>query len=178
MFDTLDRDTETSVLDAVRSERAAADAAEARLLALACDWADLHPADSIDDAAVLIRGGDTALAIAGDGAPLVSEFAIAEYAAALRVPTRVGRDRIGLALELRHRLPRVWSRVMAGDLPAWRARRIAEQTMGLSFEAAAYVDQQIAAFAHRIGPAETERLVADATARFMPDLADELHRRA
>ena len=61
----------------------------------------------------------------------------------------------------------------SGDLEAWRARRIAEETFGLSKEAAAFVDAQVAPFAHRIGLAALERLIAEAIARFMPDQAAE-----
>jgi 5-methylcytosine-specific restriction endonuclease McrA len=63
--------------------------------------------------------------------------------------------------------------VQAGDLEAWRARRIAESTINLSAEAAAFVDAQVAPFAHRIGIAALERLIAEAVARFMPDQAAE-----
>ena len=66
----------------------------------------------------------------------------------------------------------------SGDLEAWRARRIAEETFGLSKEAAAFVDAQVAPFAHRIGIAALERLIAEAIARFMPDQAAEDARRA
>ena len=57
---------------------------------------------------------------------------MAEFAAAVGLPTETGKAYLGEALELRHRLPRTWARVVAGDLPAWRARRIARQTIGLS----------------------------------------------
>ena len=63
--------------------------------------------------------------------------------------------------------------MQSGDLEAWRARRIAEATLGLSAEAAAFVDAQVAPFAHRIGIAALERLIAEAIARFMPDKAAE-----
>jgi 5-methylcytosine-specific restriction endonuclease McrA len=63
--------------------------------------------------------------------------------------------------------------VQAGDLEAWRARRIAESTFNLSAGAAAFVDAQVAPFAHRIGIAALERLIAEAIARFMPDKAAE-----
>ena len=45
--------------------------------------------------------------------------------------------------------------------------------MLLSQEAAAFVDAQVAPFAHRIGIAALERLIAEAIARFMPDQAAE-----
>ena len=35
---------------------------------------------------------------------------------------------IGQALELRHRLPRLWAQVQTGHVPAWRARAVAEAT--------------------------------------------------
>ena len=57
---------------------------------------------------------------------------MAEFAAAVGLPTETGKAYLGEALELRHRLPRTWARVLAGDLPAWRARRIARHTIGLS----------------------------------------------
>ena len=63
--------------------------------------------------------------------------------------------------------------MQSGDLEAWRARRIAEETFALSQEAAAFVDAQVAPFAHRIGIAALERLIAEAIARFMPDKAAE-----
>ena len=53
----------------------------------------------------------------------------------------------------------------------WRARRIAQATLGLSVEAAGFVDAQVAGFAHKIGLAALERLVAEAIARYMPEQA-------
>ena len=130
-------------------------------------WADQHPVDSILDAATW-PGTQGELALAGEGAPLVAEFCVAEFAVAIGVSTDAGRDLIANALEIRHRLPRIWARIMAGDLPAWRGRRIAQSTVTLSPAGAEFVDAQLAPFAHRSGPAATERLVAEATARFEP----------
>ncbi len=98
---------------------------------------------------------------------MVAEFCAAELGAALGASTTSAKRLIGHALELRHRLPRLWRRVHAGDLPAWRARRVAETTIhaDLAPEAAAYVDRMVAPFAHRTGPAAVDRLVAEAIAR-------------
>src|SRR3954454_6575923 len=161
-------DTAAGVLEQARADRAAADAAEARLLAHACAWADLHPAESIGEA---VRFGDTPVPVAGPGAPLVAEFCVAEFAAAVGLPTETGKAYLGEAVELRHRLPRTWARVVAGDLAAWRARRIARQTIALSPAAAGFVDSQVAGFAHRIGPSGVDRLVEEAIVRFMPEEA-------
>jgi hypothetical protein len=40
-------------------------------------------------------------------------------------------------------------------------------------EAAGFVDRQVAPTAHRIGPVQLDRLIDEAIARFMPDLAEE-----
>src|SRR5580765_1323086 len=161
-------DTAGAVLEKARADRAAADAAEARLLSHAVAWADLHPVESIQDAALLSRHGDQPLTVAGPCAPLVTEFCVAEFAAAVGLPTETGKAYLGEALELRHRLPRTWARVLAGDLPAWRARRIARHTIGLSPAAAGFVDDQVAPFAHRIRPTGVDRLVQEAIVRHMP----------
>ena len=151
------------------TERAAADAAEARpARGHAGAWADLHPAESIGDA---VRFGDTPVPVAGPGAPLVAEFCVAEFAAAVGLPTETGKAYLGEALELRHRLPRTWARVRSGELAAWRARRIARATIALSPAAAGFVDDQVAGFAHRIRPSGVDRLVEEAIVRFMPDEA-------
>src|SRR3954465_9998113 len=170
----------TAVLAAARAARRAENAAAAQVLAQAVEWAHLHPVTDLHDAATVLveHGQDTGIPIAGQGAPLVSEFAVAEFAAALGLSATVGRTLVGHALELAHRLPKLWARVQAGSLAPWRARQVAEQTLCLSMEAAAYVDQMLAPFAHRTGPAQTQRLVEEAIARFMPEYAAEQRDRA
>src|SRR4051794_9929525 len=169
-----------AVLASARRARADANAAEARVLADAVDWAHLHQVDDLDLAATVLveHGKDTGIPIAGDGAPLVSQFAVAEFAAALGLTAGAGRNLVGHALELAHRLPKTWARVQDGSLAPWRARRIAEETLCLSMEAATYVDRMVAPFAHRTGIAQTQRLVEDGIARFMPEFAAERRDRA
>ena len=168
-------ETAAGVLDAVRETRAARDREDARLLALAVAWAVLHPAESVEELheADPWLHADRPVVLAGEGTPRVGEFAIADFAGALRLPTESGRDLIADALELCHRLPRLWRRVQAGELPAWRARRIAHATMGLPPEGARFVDDRVAAFAHTVGPATVDRLVEEALVRFDPDTARE-----
>lgn len=163
--------TPASVLAGAQADQAAAARAEARLLIAACDWADLHPPDSIHLAAAFdTPGSEHEEQIAGDGCPLVAEFSIAEFGAALSMSTTSAKRLIGHALELRHRLPRLWARVMVGELAPWRARRIAETTIhaGLTPHAAAFVDRMVAPFAHKTGVAAVDRLVAEAIARCGP----------
>ena len=156
-----------------REQRAIADQAEANLLQAAVEWAAMHSTDSIDEAEMLVGYGDQGMPLAGAGAPLVAEFAVTEFAAAIGLSTDAGKAYVGQALELRHRLPRVWRRVVDGDLRAWQARRIAERTLLLSREAVAFVDAHVAPTAHKIGPYQLHALVEQAIAQFMPDLAEE-----
>jgi hypothetical protein len=172
-----------AVLASARGARAAADAAEAQLLADAVEWAHLHTVEDLDEAATWWSGSrtmgqDTGIPIAGPGCPLVSEFAVAEFATALKMGQESGRHYVGQALELAHRLPRLWARVQAGSLPAWRARRVAEHTLHLSVEAAGFVDRMVAPYAHKTGPAQTQRIIDEAVARFMPEHAREQAERA
>jgi len=80
------------VLSAARARRRTADAAEAELLALAVDWAVIHPAESIHEPATYtLRGfGQTDLALAGPGAPTVADYAIPEFRRDHRVVDRGG----------------------------------------------------------------------------------------
>src|SRR5262249_61343100 len=163
-------DTAAGVLCAAREERQAADAAEARLLTLAVDWAVMHPADSIHEPAThTLRGfGQTDLALAGEGAPTVAEYAVPELAAALGLSTEAGKRYLGEALELRYRLPRLWARVVSGDLVAWKARLVARETTRLSVEAAAYVDRHVAPVAEQLKPAQLDRLGNEGIGRDLP----------
>jgi hypothetical protein len=173
-------DAPAELLAFARERRKQADQAEADLLQAAVQWAITHPAESIEEAATIhLRSfGDTAIPVAGPGAPLVAEFSIAEYAAAIGLPTEAGKRYLGHALELRYRLPKLWKRVTTGDLAAWKARRIADQTLHLSIEAARYVDRHVAPVAHKIRPTQVDRLVEEAIARHMPEEAEERRRQA
>ena len=176
---TVDLDTPAGVLSAVRTDRALVDAGEARMLQAAVAWAALHSVDSITHAATYHDfGGDTGMPVAGPGAPLVSEFSIVEFAAAIGLPTEAGKAYLGEAVELRYRLPRLWARVVSGDLQAWKARKVAKATIVLSAEAAVYVDRHLAPVAHKVGPTQTDRLIDEAIARFMPDEAERRRKQA
>src|SRR5215218_10141712 len=107
-----DLDSRAGVLAAARAARAAELVATAEQLRHAAAWAAMHSVDSVDEAAVAEVFGETVIPVAGPGAPLVGEFCVAELAAALGMPTDHGRWLLGEALELKHRLPRLWRRVM------------------------------------------------------------------
>ena len=163
-----------ALLASIRSARSVEDAAAAQQLDLAARWADLHPPESIHSAATFtVPGCEHEEPIAGPGTPLVAEFCIAELGTVLGITSVSAKKLIGHALELRHRLPRLWTQVHAGRVPAWRARAVAEATIhstpALTVEAARFVDSQVAAVAGKIGPAQLDRLVAETIKRY--DLA-------
>ncbi|WP_457192207.1 DUF222 domain-containing protein [Nocardioides sp. P5_E3] len=165
----------SAVLSAICAQRVDEERAAAAQLVLAARWADLHPPESIHDAAAFtVPGCEHEEPIAGEGAPLVAEFCVAELGTVLGVSTTAAKKLVGHALELRHRLPRLWAQVHTGRVPAWRARSVAEVTIhttpALTREAAAFVDAQVAAVAGRVGPAQLDRLVAEAIKRY--DLAE------
>ena len=161
-------DSARAVLAAVREARAAADREEIRILELALDWAAIHgPGDAES------LGFERGVLVAGEGTPEVGEYCAHEFAAALNLSTESGRSLIADAVELAHRLPRVWVRVKAGDLPPWRARRISSSTFCLPPEGADYVDRHVARFAHKVGIAQLDRLVEEALVRFDPAQAEQ-----
>jgi hypothetical protein len=69
-------------------------------------WAEQHPPEPIHEAALWVGGGEEGLPLAGQGAPLVAEFRIAEFAAAIGRTTDSGKLLISHGLELKYRLPR------------------------------------------------------------------------
>lgn len=164
-------DNATALLAYVGAERQAEARATARQLAAAVAWAGMHSTDSLDEAAVLVAGAEEALTIAGPGAPLVAEFSVLEFAAALGLATDAGRMYLGEAVELAHRLPQLYARVQSLDLPVWKARRIAKSTLDLPQAGAAYVDAHLHAVAHQVSIAQLDRTVEEARVRFDPDEA-------
>jgi uncharacterized protein DUF222 len=169
-----DLDGPRALLAALETTQAELDRHEIAKFRLAVEWADANPADGLDDAAT-VDGTEGELAIAGPGAPLVAEFCVADLALAVGLTTDAGRSYLGDAVEVRHRLPRLWARVLAGEVPVWRARRIAARTKALPADGAAHVDQHVAPVAHRLSWAQLERTVEAARATFDPIEAE--HRR-
>ncbi|WP_370107576.1 DUF222 domain-containing protein, partial [Nocardioides sp.] len=114
-------------------------------------------------------GADTMLELAGPGAPEISEFAVIELAAALGRSTDSGRMLLSDAVEARYRLPKVWQRLLDGQVQVWRVRRVTDLTRALSQEAAAFVDAHLAHVVHTASFTTVKRLVAEAAARFDPE---------
>jgi hypothetical protein len=160
-------------------EQVIADREIAKLRKIA-EWALEHTVteDSGDASTITERGWDTGLPVAGPGAPLISDFAVMELSALLGRSYDSGRAYVGQVVELAHRLPRTWTRVLSGEVPVWKARRVADHTRALPQDAAAFVDRHLAPFAHNCTWAQVDRLVDEALLRFDPAAAEEKHRTA
>jgi len=158
-----------AVLAVARSAKAAELAAGVDLMVAAVEWAAMHEPVPGDEAAWFVQG--EFLPIAGEGAPLVAEFAVAEFAAAIGLTTDAGKMLVGRAVEIAHRLPKLWKLLKAGRVAAWQARRVADHTLALNPAAAGFVDEQVAAVAGKTGPVQLERLIREAECRHMPQIA-------
>ncbi len=132
-------------------------------------WAAEHIVTDEGDASTLTtRGLDTGLPLAGPGAPLISDFAVMELSALLGRSLDSGRCYVGQIVELAYRLPETWTRVLEGQVPVWKALRVADATRILPADAASFVDRQVAPFAHGMTWVQVDRLVEEALARFDP----------
>ena len=169
-------------------QRRRRDAAAAEELRAITHWADLHRVEgdevgSIDPDLVemlfpagsgdSVLGREGELRLAGQGAFAVTEFAVCQLAAAFGMSEHAARAYVGQGLELRDRLPRLWQRVMGGELPAWKALKIAEQTIPLTASAADYVDRHLAPFAQKMSFTRIMRTVEAAIDRHDPETAAE-----
>ena len=163
------------LLAEIRDHRAVIVEQEIATVRAVAEWAAEHVvADDADDIATLTeRGLDTGLPVAGPGAPLISDFAVMELSALLGRSLDSGRNYVGQVVELAHRLPHTWTRVLDGDVPVWKALRIADATRFLPDDAAGFVDRQLAPFAHGMTWAQVDRLVEEALVRYDPAAAEE-----
>ena len=168
-------DDAASLLARARAQKAVEDDAAREVLKAAAAWAAMHSGDSVVGPAEAWH--ESCLPLGGEGCPEVAEFAVTEFAAALGRTTESGRRYLSHAVEAFYRLRRCWGRLEAGELQAWRLAFIAERTLCLPPAAAAFVDRHVAAVAHKIGPAQLDRLITEAKARFDPEQT-EAERRA
>jgi hypothetical protein len=96
------------------------------------------------------------------GCPPVAEFAAQGLVGPFDASTQSVRSWIADALTIRHRLPRLWERVVAGDVHHWKARQIATLTAHLGLAVAAEVDQHTTGWVEQL-PWQTFLKVLDAT---------------
>ncbi|MFG1912024.1 hypothetical protein [Kribbella sp. NPDC048928] len=135
------------------------DRAAVRILESALAFADRH---AVVPGYESLPGYERLQVYGGDGCPGVAEFAPIEFGAVLRMSSGAAAALIGEALALRHRLPRIWAKVLAGDAVAWRARKVAHACLALSLEAAAIVDRRVARIVNTVTPDALGKIIAAA----------------
>ena len=167
----MEQPTPETAITAVRSLKETRDAADVALLQGVVAWSAEYRVDNsvVDD---LTFGVDGVL-LGGVGCPLISEFDVYDLAASLSMSSEAGCTYVGKVLELRYRLRKTWERVIALQVPVWKAFRVAESTMNLTFEAAGHVDRMIAPVLHSCSFAQIERTVAQAIDLYDPEEAEQ-----
>ena len=145
--------------------------AECRVLELAALWADAYGRDAqTEDWSPLV---ERATFFGGAGTPAVDEFCVDELAALTGTGHLSAQVLIADALDLRHRLPLLWRRLLAGEVRAWHARRVAEHTRRLTWDACRDLDR---ALSGQLGMTSWGRFARMLTAAILdadPDLAAE-----
>lgn len=160
-----------TLLRAVRDDRDYANEIEVQALANTVRWLTEVSADCVPLTEATL-GSLNDLPVGGNGCPAVPEEAIAEFAAVAGMSDHAARCYLADAWNLQWRLPHTFVAMRSQTLPVWKARAIAAATHGLSAEAASFVDQTIAARAHKVGPVQLKRLVTEAEALFDPVAAE------
>jgi hypothetical protein len=178
MFDgePADLDAATTLTEAAEV-RAVADRAEVRLLELAAHWADLHGQLDPADDGVSLPGMERLVRLGGEGTALVAEFAPAELGAVLGISAWSAGRLVGAAVDLRHRLPKLWAATQAGQVRPWIARKSAEATRDLDPDLVRIVDRRLTRWAPSLGWGRLAALIEAAVIEADPAAADAAARR-
>ena len=118
-------------------------------LRIAYEWCVRHPATDESGTATWGDAGlpglsDCDASLGGDGTPGVAPFVAEELGAAMGISTQSAMGLMADALDLRHRFPQLWAKVEAGEVAPWKTRRVAADTRSLPFEAARWIDEELA----------------------------------
>ncbi len=167
-------------LDAVGVWHAQQVEAETRVFVAAAHFADLHhPSTRAGREGRELPGTEQAVRLGGVGTPQVLEFAAAVFGPRIGASAYAAARLLADALDTRHRLPRIWARVCAGEVPVRHARHVAQQTRDLSVAAAGFVDAAVATYADgRVTWSRLEALVAGTVVAADPERAARLEREA
>jgi hypothetical protein len=172
-----------AVLDRAVAAMTAKRRVEVEVLESALAWAEAHTVTDVEVAAgwrsETIRTPGTAAAlfgerplpIAGDGTPLVAEFAVIELSAVLEQSHEATLALLGDVLDLAHRLPRLWTLVRSLQVPVRLGREAARVSRDLDLVAAAHADRLLAWQPRRLNPHRIGVLVHEARLYADPDRA-------
>ncbi len=183
-----DAPTPTDLITLIRDTKAAADAAALQMFHLAIAWAHAHPETPGDQSWKAPRatyvpgpggGLDDGAPTSGDlevvewfGIPPIAWSAAAPFAAANNMTTTAGRAYLRDCLVIRHRMPRLHAKVVAGKVPVWRAHRIARAVLGTPRDVIEHVDQAIAPIAATAGLVTVDKLIEAARLELYADLVE------
>ncbi|WP_141012767.1 hypothetical protein [Nocardioides sambongensis] len=122
-------------------------AMEVEQLRVVLAWCDRHGEDpqALPGAVPVKHGGDRLIAVGGEGTPEVAELCFGELAIALEKGVIATRNLAGDVLDLRHRLPLTWARVVAGECEPWAALKAAKLSRPLDRDRVGLVDHAVAA---------------------------------
>ncbi len=109
-------------------------------------WADVHSTDPRQDPETGRRAWaeDRLVHPGGEGTPGLREFSIPELALAREVSAPACERDLGDALDLRHRLPRVWGRTQELACPVWLSRKVARRSRRVSIDRVHVIDAAVA----------------------------------
>ena len=110
----------------------------------------------------------------------MAEFSPATLGGRLGLSTHAARDLMADALDLSHRLPRLWERVQGLEVKVSYARFVAGKTRDLTAEQAGYVDERVVESADGRIPWSRFELLVEAAVKADPEAAaarDEAERR-
>ncbi|WP_203568476.1 13E12 repeat family protein [Aestuariimicrobium ganziense] len=116
-------------------------------VSLLLDLCDAHtlPTAGPDGDDLLEYAGERYLTGGSSGTPSISEYLCLIVGSELGIAPEQGALRIHRALDLRHRMPRLWAAVQRLEVRVWEADRLTSLTSHLSLDAALWVDRRLEA---------------------------------
>jgi hypothetical protein len=175
---------ESECADALAGSRARIGDAEIEQVRSVAHWCDLHcgpttviHAGAAGAADAEPAGRERMVECGGDGTPRVSEFAAGELGLLLQMSTGSARWLMRDVLDLRHRHPRSWEAVLAGQVRFFQARQVVRATRnaGLDLEQAREVEARVAPYLGNVTWGRLESLLEAAVISSDPEAAE--HRR-
>ncbi|HWJ08399.1 MAG TPA: DUF222 domain-containing protein, partial [Nocardioides sp.] len=158
------------LLSFVEDRHAARLREERAILQAAYQWAVLHSPDALP--ASDKRGRERAKPAGAEGTPRITEHAAATFGARIQTSPYGAKRMIADAVDLVHRLPRLWAGVKAGEVRVGHARHVAEATRELSAVEAGWVDEEVVEVADgRLPWSRFEAVVEGKVAAASPELA-------
>lgn len=148
--------------------------AENELLVLAAAWADAYPAESIHPDQLGVPGSARGVRPGGEGTPEVNDLAMVDFSVKIGKSTGGGMMFIGEALDLRHRFPLLWGKLLRGEVVGWQGCKIARLTRPLTYDQARQVDAEVARFAGVVPWAKLEHRTLAAIMAVDPERYEQL----